>query len=311
MKAFVTRNPVATFVLVTLGLQFGVVFGVWLMLPPGGHLHDDPRLHMLFRLRVFGPLLACVGITWWLERTAGLRNLFSSYLVWRVPAKWYLAAGLWKFLFAYLGIGVVIMALGKWPGQGMVLPHYWDGWLVTLPFILGIAFVEETSWMKFCLTRLQMRYSALVSTLIIGNCWGLWYLPMVAINEGVPPGYPILVFHGCMISLTILLAWLYNNTHSGVVLLLAQVVSNTAFFIAPILPPNNETQPGTPTMFPPEACNNVLLDVDYVSWFSLVFIVAGILIVWRAGARDLGPRPRARWDDGRKDATPASRAHLV
>jgi hypothetical protein len=146
VKAFVTRNPVATFVLVTLGLQFGVVFGVWLMLPPGGHLHDDPRLHMLFRLRVFGPLLACVGITWWLERTAGLRNLFSSYLVWRVPAKWYLAAGLWKFLFAYLGIGVVIMALGKWPGQGMVLPHYWDGWLVTLPFILGIAFVEETSW---------------------------------------------------------------------------------------------------------------------------------------------------------------------
>jgi hypothetical protein len=89
------------------------------------------------------------------------------------------------------------------------------------------------------------------------------------------------------------------------------VVSNTAFFIAPILPPNNEIQPGTPTMFPPEACNNVLLDVDYVSWFSLVFIVAGILIVWRAGARDLGPRPRARWDDGRKDATPASRAHLV
>jgi hypothetical protein len=81
VKAFVTRNPVATFVLVTLGLQFGVVFGVWLMLPPGGHLHDDPRLHMLFRLRVFGPLLACVGITWWLERTAGLRNLFSSYLV--------------------------------------------------------------------------------------------------------------------------------------------------------------------------------------------------------------------------------------
>ncbi|MBK8615469.1 MAG: hypothetical protein IPN85_18885 [Flavobacteriales bacterium] len=55
------------------------------------------RACMLFRMRVFGPLAACVGITWWLERKAGLRALFSSFLVWRVPLKWYLAAGVWKF----------------------------------------------------------------------------------------------------------------------------------------------------------------------------------------------------------------------
>ncbi|MCC7502937.1 MAG: hypothetical protein IT229_10435 [Flavobacteriales bacterium] len=298
MKSFVARNPVTTFVLLTLGLQFAIVAYVWFVLPPGGHLHEDPHLHMLFRFRVFGPLAACVGITWWLEGMAGIRNLFGSFLVWKVPGKWYLAAGIWKFLFAYLGIGVVIVALGKWPGVGLMMPRFWDGWLVTLPFIFGIAFVEETSWMKFCLTRLQMRYSALVSTLIIGNCWGMWYLPMVAINEGVPPGYPILVFHGCMISLTILLAWLYNNTHSGVVLMLAQVVSNTAFFITPILPPNNEITSEVPTIVAPEHYSGLLLDVDYVTLFSLIFIAASVLIVFFAGGKDLGPRPRARWDEG-------------
>jgi uncharacterized protein len=301
MKAFVARNPVTAFVIVTLGIQLAIVIGVWAVLPPGGMLHEDPKLHMLFRLRVFGPLAACVGITWWLEGKLGLRNLFGSFLIWRVPAKWYLAAGVWKFLFAYLGIGVVIAALGKWPSFGLVIPHFWDGWLVTLPFIFGIAFVEETSWMKFCLTRLQQRYSALVSALIIGNCWGFWYLPMVAINEGVPPGYPIIVFHGCMISLTILLAWLYNNTHSGVVLMLAQVVSNTAFFITPILPPNNEIPAGTPTMFAPEPWNNAMLDVDYVTWFSLIFMAASVVIVLIAGAKNFGPKPRARWDEGMQE----------
>lgn len=297
MKSFVSRYPVATFIGITLAIQLIIVLGVYVALPPGGMLHDDPKLHMLFRLRVFGPLLAVFGITYGLEGMPGMRKLLGSFLVWRVPLKWYAIAGVWKFLFAYIGIGIVIAALGKWPSFGLVIPHFWDGWLITLPFIFGIAFVEETCWMKFCLTRLQEKYSALVSCLIIGNFWGFWYLPMVAINEGVPPGYPIVVFHGCMISLTILLAWLYNNTHSGAVLMLAQVVSNTAFFVTPILPPNNEIAAGTPTMFQPEPWHNALLDVDYVTWFSLIFIAASILIVWFAGPKNLGPRPRARWSD--------------
>lgn len=285
MKAFVARNPVLTFVLLTLGLQFTIVGIVYVLLPPGEHLGMHPQLKMLFRLRVFGPLLFSVGITAWLEGKAGLRNLFGSFLHWRVPVGWYGIAFIWKFLFAYLGIGAVIVLLGHWPAVGFVVPGFLEGWVLNFPFIVGIAFVEETSWMKFCLTRLQMKYTAFVSVLILGNCWGMWYLPMVIIHEGVPPGYPIPVFHGCMLALTILLAWAYNSTRSGTVLLTMQIVSNTAFFIVPVLP-------------------EVTKDPSYVTGFSLVFMAMAVLIVLVYGTKDLARRPRARWDEGLEADTP-------
>ena len=80
--------------------------------------------------------------------------------------------------------------------------------------------------MKFSVTRMQERYSALVSCLLVGIGWGLWYLPMLLIGEGVPDGYPWPMFLLSMVCLTVLLGWTYNMTRSGTILLIMQIVSN-------------------------------------------------------------------------------------
>ena len=123
------------------------------------------------------------------ERKGG--EAFGRLFPLKVPAIWYGFAFIWKPLFTYIGIaGIAILGIRVWPG--MVVDNFFGGnWenlehlAKNMPFIIGIAIVEETAWMKFCVTRLQDRYKALPACLLAGTAWGLWYLPMLLIGEGV------------------------------------------------------------------------------------------------------------------------------
>lgn len=289
MLNLLRKYPVLTFVLLTLTLQCAIMGYVKWKLgqhPGGATIHEDEEAHMVFRLRGFGPLLFAVLITALIEGRAGLSNLFAAYFKWRVPARWYLLAVSWKFLFTYIGVaGLVLLGIREWPGwfSGDGLPGLqkaFGEFVKNFGFVAGIAFVEETAWMKFSVTRMQERYSALRSCLIVGVCWGLWYLPMLLVGEGVPNGYPVLVFITSMICLTIFLGWTYNMTRSGLVLMIMQIVSNTAFFIMPVLPEWHA------------------LDATYVTSFVVVNLLSATTIVLVFGGKELGSRPRARWSEG-------------
>ncbi len=289
MKAWITRFPVLTLAVIVLGIQFGIVLVTSSMIPEGMRLHDVPDAHMVFRFRVFWPLVFAVLITYYIEGWPGLRNLFGAYKVWKVPGKWYAYALSWKFLFCYLAWAVAdIMGWLPWPGAS--IPMFTEGengermhifnLIATMPFIVGIAMVEETTWMKFCATRMQEKYSAFTSCFVTGIIWGLWYLPMLLLGEGVPDGIPWYTFLLSMAGLAIVLGWVYNMTHSGLLLLLMQLISNIAFFIVPALP----------------VCHNG--DSSYVKAFVYVELVIAAFLILRYGWRDMGVAPRPKWSDG-------------
>lgn len=285
MRAYISRYPVLVFVLLTLLYQFFVVGVVWAKLPKGSHIHDDEVAHMIFRFRVFGPLVFAVLLTHYLEGKDGIRKLFSAFFNWKVPAYWYGLAFIWKPLFTYIGIGAIaLLGIRGWPGA--VVENFFGGnWenlvnlLRNLPFIVGIAFVEETAWMKFSVTRLQDRYKALPACLLVGTAWGLWYLPMLLIGEGTPDGYPTHMFMLSMIALTFFLSWTYNMTRSGTILLIMQIISNCAFFMLPVLP---GIWGGDPT---------------YINGFVTVNCLSAITIVLIYGWREMGRTTRAKWSD--------------
>lgn len=286
MNAFIRKYPVLVFSILTLSYQFIVVGLVKWMVPEGSHMHDVPEAWMVFRFRAFGPLFFAVALTWYLEGAAGMRKLFGAFLNWRVGPQWYALAFSWKILFTYLGIGgLVLFGMAEWPGW-FVHDFFGGtfkalkGLIVNLPFIIGIAFVEETAWMKFSVTRLQEKYSALRACLTVGVAWGLWYLPMLLVGEGVPDGYPWPVFLLSMVCLTVLLGWAYNMTHSGTVLLIMQIISNCAFFLIPVLPAWHGG------------------DATYVTAFVAVNLLSAITLVLVYGWRELGTGPRSRWSDG-------------
>lgn len=288
MKAFVSRFPVLTLAVIVLGIQFAIVLISASLIPEGKRMHDSPEAHMIFRFRVFWPLVFAVLITWYLEGKAGLYKLFGAYKVWRVPAKWYAFSLTWKFLFCYLGWAVAdIAGILPWPGTAQ---HMFDtgggthrmhifNLLATMPFIIGIALVEETTWMKYCATRLQDKYNAFVSCSITGVIWGLWYLPMLLLGEGVPDGIPWYMFLLSMVGLAIILGWVYNMTHSGLILLIMQLISNIAFFIVPALPVAHDGDP------------------SWVMVFVWVELAIAAMIVIGYGYKEMGVGPRPTWTD--------------
>lgn len=285
MKAFVARNPVATFIALTLGVQVGVVLLAYNLMD-GGSLKDHPMAHNVFRLRPFFPLFFAVGITWWLEGRKGIRHLFGSFLSWRVPGKWYVLALSWKAIVGYTAISAaVLLGLRAWPAAVPLDAHLVTSLLKNLPFILGIAIVEETSWMKFGVTRMQAKYPAWRSCLTVGAAWGGWYVPMVFLREGVPSGVAWQAALLSMISLTFFLSWVYNETRSGTVLFVMQVISNCTFFVVPILP------------------NGPDMDQTFAVAYSLTFTVLAGIIFWRAGPKELcSTGIRAMWGEAAKPA---------
>ena len=83
------------------------------------------------------------------------------------------------------------------------------------------AFGEEFGWRGFALDRLQARWNALVSSMILGVIWGVWHAPLILstgrdfINAFILP-IPASIFY------SILFTWVYNNTEGnifGVILL--------------------------------------------------------------------------------------------
>lgn len=278
MKALVSRYPVCTFILLTLGYQLTLVLITKALIGGVGDMHEHPQAHMVFRFRVFGPLFFAVVITAWLEGKAGLSKLFGGYFNWRVPVRWYALAFTWKFLVAYIGVAmVVLLGMAEWPGWLVRGDLFWP-LMKSMPFIVGIAIVEETSWMKFAVTRMQERFDAWLSCLIVGLSWGLWYLPMMFLGEGVPDGIPWPVFLVSMFSLTVLLSWAYNETHSGLVLLIMQILSNCAFIMLPLLPVWSGFDP------------------TFVVAFVCVFLLLAGVILFYAGPKQLCTSgQRATW----------------
>lgn len=301
MRSFISRYPVLTLAVIVLSIQLGIVMYAASLMEPGKRLHDSPAAHAVFRFRIFWPLLFAVLITYYLEGKKGLYKLFGAYRVWRVPGKWYLFAGSWKFLFCYLGWAIAdIAGILPWPGAAQ--PMFTVGehgermhivnLLFGLPFIAFVALVEETTWMKYCATRLQDKYSALVSCTITGIIWGLWYLPMLLLGEGVPDGIPWYFFLLSMVGLAVLLGWVYNMTHSGLILLLMQLVSNIAFYVMPALPVAHNGDP------------------HWVMVFVWVEVAIAAFVVIRYGPKEMGLGPRPTWTDPKiPDWDPARKDH--
>ncbi|MEO7080613.1 MAG: CPBP family glutamic-type intramembrane protease [Flavobacteriales bacterium] len=293
MKKFITKYPVLLFFISALAFQYVVMAALWYRLSDGATMADDETTHMIFRARVFGPLIFVVLISYYLEGTQGIRTLFSSMLQFRASAVFYSMAFTWKFIYTYIGIAfVVLLGFAEWPG--LILDNFVGGdhsslhdLMRNMPYIVGIAFVEETAWMKFSVTRLQAKYSALTSCLLVGVGWALWYLPMFLVRQGVPDGYPLPVFMLSMISLTILLGWSYNMTRSGVILLTMQIVSNCAFFIIPVLP---------------GWWNG---NAIYINSFVAVNSVVAIGLVVFYGWRELGTSKRAVWGEEHQEVAVA------
>ena len=128
----------------------------------------------------------------------------------------------------------------------------------TLPPIL-----EELGWRGYALDRLQLKWSALSASLILGIVWALWHLPLFFIegsfqHDAVGFGTTgFWLFMAGIVALSFAFTWIYNNTERSILGII--VLHGWVNFTAEVI---------------------VVPDIPY---YALWFVLAGVIVaIWGA-----------------------------
>lgn len=188
----------------------------------------------------WGIVFASLIMTWLTLGKDGVVLLLKRYLQWRASWKWYLVA--FFLVPALLTLGVYLNAAltHTLPDFSTVMAHQIFGesaenlLLFILPFFIIeiLSNGEEIGWRGYILPRLQAKFSALTSTLILALIWGFWHLP-----KYLPQVNPVFFgwFMVHIIAFAILLTWIYNNTKGSLLLVaICHASANTAGIFLPI-----------------------------------------------------------------------------
>jgi len=157
----------------------------------------------------FVPSLLAIFLTWRKEGLAGLRILGQRILQFKLGWRWY--------VFIFL---IVIAGTAGQLTINKLLGNAFNGYLFGaqlgsfLPLLILGPLSEEIGWRGYALGRLQTRWNALTSSLIVGLVWALWHLPLFMMmgTSQHESGVPFIGFLIKMMSISILCTWLYNNT---------------------------------------------------------------------------------------------------
>jgi membrane protease YdiL (CAAX protease family) len=163
----------------------------------------------LFLVGGFVPSLLGIFLTRKKEGLSGLRQLGQRIIQFNFGWRWY-------------GVTFLIIIAGT-AGQltiNKLLGNTFNGHLFLaqlgsfLPLLIIGPLSEEIGWRGYALEKLQTRWNALTSSLIVGVVWALWHLPLFMMLGASyhESGDPFIGFMIKMTASSILYTWLYNNT---------------------------------------------------------------------------------------------------
>jgi len=196
-----------------------------------------PFILLLFLGWGFG--LASVIMTGLTLGKEAVFTLIKRYFQWRVGWKWYLVALLLEPILIALGVYGHALVTGVAPNFSGVMAYkiFGEGatlWLFVLPFFLTdlIDNGEEIGWRGYVLPRLQAKYNALTSSLIVGVIWGFWHL-LKFLPHWNPLQFALFIVHAMAFAVT--LTWIYNGTKGSLLLAaMTHAASNTAGIFFPM-----------------------------------------------------------------------------
>ncbi len=223
LMGVVVRHPVAAF-LVMVYLITWIIF-VPMLLQGRGLMALPVDLSEGFAFNavvsfatILGVALPAFLVTAATGGKAGVRDLLSRCLRWRVGVHWYLIA-LLGLLIAMLLVASVFQGLAplealveKWPLLfTLFLPE------VLFPFVF-IQIFEEAGWTGFMQHTLQERWGPLLASLLVAPAFFLMHLPPLLMDSSV--GLALLIVFGALVIMMtffrIVVMWLYNGSGRSV-----------------------------------------------------------------------------------------------
>jgi len=237
LKAFIRRRSVLTYFVVAFAISWG---GIVLVAGPGGIPVAAEQLELLGLAMLLGPSVAGILLTTIVSGKAGLRDLFSRLLKWRVSLRWYVIA----LLIAPLSKAAALFALSIRSSE--FLPVIVTSTDKTSLLAMGIAaglvvgLFEELGWTGFVVPRLRLRHGVVATGISVGLLWGAWHFLLFWESDSFSGALPMALLFGRLFAwlpaYRVLMVWIYDRTGSLLVTTLMHVslVASTVIVEPPL-----------------------------------------------------------------------------
>jgi membrane protease YdiL (CAAX protease family) len=185
----------------------------------------------------FGPLVAAMVVSAQQGGRAELRSLLGRVVRWREAPIWYGVAFLGPLVLTLGAIALHVVMGGQMPSLGALIGALPIVLIMFVYMLIFFALGEEVGWRGYALPALQARYSALISSVILGVMWTLWHLPVFFNPEMYYSDLPFGLFLAYLIPFTILISWLFNSTGGSVLMaIIVHAAMNSSTDVWKVLP---------------------------------------------------------------------------
>lgn len=204
-----------------IAITFGWTWAFWIAAALTGQPADSLFTILLIALGGLGPAGSAILLTLKDRDVSHRRDFWQRIMDFRrIRPAWYLVIFLTAPLISLLAVWTRTLITAE--------PHPFEQALTLLsrplsllPLILTVLFFgplpEEPGWRGYALDRLQSRWNAVTSSLILAIVWAAWHIPLFfirgtyqqAIGFGTTGFW---LFMAGLIPETILMTWIYNNT---------------------------------------------------------------------------------------------------
>ncbi len=223
-KNWIQRHPIAAYILFLLVWSWGIWSFLFLVIEPGGLLHNPPPLaFLLVVIGGFGPTLSGLLVTWLVYGREGMRALGVRLRHWRV-GRWWLAL---LIIPALTAMTPLLRWLAGYPVDtaamlSLLLPG------LALGIIAGL--MEEPGWRGFLLPHLLKRYAPLAASLLVGLVWGgLWhgYADYFGLGDKGAAFWPLMLLlgPGVLTAWSLIITRVYEHTQGSLLLSILMHVS--------------------------------------------------------------------------------------
>lgn len=225
-----------------------------------------------YNLAAMGPLIAAIIMS---VKEKKLKILLQRAIKYQFPTKWYIIIFLLFPLISFISL-FLLKIFGEYTFNWEI---FTKPWMIIYFFfeilLLGGPLQEEFGWRGYVLDKLQRKFSAIKSSIIIGIIWLVWHFPLYLIpKSGEQYGQLISInvismAMGSLITMilmSILFTWIYNNTGKS---LFATLIFHTMLNLS------------VHKLFP------VFANPESIPYFSLMLVITTVAAISIFGGKTL------------------------
>lgn len=222
----------------------------------------------------FGPFVSAFYLTRRNQGKEGVKTLIKRALNLRIPLKWIVAIVVIPLAVAAAARYLYIWRGGEVPDSPVLGSPVAILVLFIVLFFVGGSVNEEFGWRGYALDRIQLKHSALISSLLLGFLWGFWHLPLFFFQSLSQSYMSFWIFLVWTCALAVLMTWLHNNNGGNIlVALLFHTMGNLSASIFPFFTLEKGADQ-TPLLFA-----------------TILFSIVALIIIIFAGPQKLSHKP--------------------